>query len=118
MTDTREAFANAILDALRESVSEYDTPYIDRSSLTFACIDGRVDMLAAVDAILAEFLVVPRSEVATEYGVQFRGLVHGHCPEADIAKYRAVHVYGGHEDNARHRQTWTGPWSPLPEEKP
>lgn len=49
----REQLATAILDAMRDSVGEYDTPFIDGSSLEWACLDGRVDMLAAVDTLLA-----------------------------------------------------------------
>jgi hypothetical protein len=48
----------------------------------------------AVDALLAEFLVVPRSEVEIET-----------C---------AWGIWGRGEIGARQRETWTGPWSPIP----
>jgi hypothetical protein len=65
--------------------------------------------------ILAEFLVVPRSEVNVEYGVEFRSIVHGPAKNADIARWRAVHVYETTPDAARRREVWTGPWKPLNE---
>jgi hypothetical protein len=72
MTDTREALARLLMD--------------------WGCDDESAGQCA--DEILAEFLVVSRSEVVVESDRPW--------------------------DPARHRETWAGPWSPLPEngEKP
>jgi hypothetical protein len=67
--------------------------------------------------IADEHLVVPRSEVATEYGVESGGMVHGHVASAEGARGRAVNVYETTPDAARQRLVWTGLWSPLPEEE-
>jgi hypothetical protein len=67
------------------------------------------------DLIAAEFLVVPRSQVDVEYGVEFRSIVHGPAKNADVARYRAVHVYETAPDAARQREVWAGPWKPLDE---
>lgn len=67
MTDpTREELANAILDALEASVYDNDDAalFINRYSLTWTCIDGHVDLLATVDALLDAYRVVPRRDAA------------------------------------------------------
>ena len=75
--------------------------------------DGFAEHLA--DLVAAEFLVVPRSEVRIEYGVEWRNIVDSPAKSADVARHRAVHVWGVGPDAARQREVWTGPWSPLPE---
>jgi hypothetical protein len=116
--NTREALAHAILDAIRDSVSEYDTPHVDRSSLEWTGIDGRVDMLAAVDALLATYLVIPRSDiVGTEYG--WRASPDGNVrprPSRDAAFEAVAHVRasGGvwaHSEAVQHPVL---PWSVIP----
>jgi hypothetical protein len=60
MPEIREQLAEAILDAMRNSVGEYDTPYIDGGSLEWTCIDGRVDMLAAAEALMQRFNITEK----------------------------------------------------------
>jgi hypothetical protein len=68
------------------------------------------------EQIDVEHLVVPRSEVSTEYGVQYGSFVHGDVVSAEAARRRAVEVFEYPPDAARQRLVWTGPWSPLPED--
>lgn len=101
MSDTREALADVFrAEYAKLSPGQYPT--------------GR----ALIDAILAEFLVVPRSEVRTEYGVEYRGLVHGDIWEADIARFRARHIFEFDRPASavRRRQVWQSEWAPLPED--
>lgn len=72
MSDTREALARLLMD--------------------WGCDDESAGRCAG--EILAEFLVVPRSEVAIEMQSWGR--------------------WGMDEVAARQRETWTGPWSPIP----
>lgn len=69
------------------------------------------------DAILAEFLVVPRSEMTNEYGVEYRTVIDDHIRSAEVARDRVNRVYGG-KATACSREVWTGPWSPLPDTSP
>lgn len=112
MADPREAFARSIADAIGEHLNVSD--YADLSSLGSAQIDGYVDLLGVATEILATYLVVPRSDIVTEYGVEFRGMNFGGHRSADVARFRARTMYGLGEDAARERETWAGPWSPIP----
>ncbi|WP_280186258.1 MULTISPECIES: hypothetical protein [Nocardia] len=86
------------------------------TALLLERIDWRDDDLAdAVDVLLAEFLVVPRSEVEVEYGVQYGVIVHGRVADPIVARRRAVEVFNMPQDAARQREVWTGPWKPLDE---
>jgi hypothetical protein len=86
------------------------------TALLLERIDRRDDDLAdAVDALLAEFLVAPRSEVDVEYGVESAGTVHGNTRSPDAARLRAQHVFDTTTDAARRREVWIGPWEPVPE---
>jgi hypothetical protein len=96
MSDTREALARKLGKA--------------RAGATW-----QLSAQALADEILAEFLVVPRSEVSIEYGVQYGSFVHGDVVSADAARRRAVKVFEQPADAARQRLVWAGPWSPLPE---
>ncbi|WP_280448424.1 hypothetical protein [Nocardia brasiliensis] len=68
----------------------------------------------AADAIRTEFLLVPRTEVRTEYGVRYRTVGEGRIASADVARHRAEHVYAGKAVPVQ-RETWTGSWSEIPE---
>lgn len=93
MSDTREALTRLLMD--------------------WGCDDESAGQCAG--EILAEFLVVPRSEARTEYGVQFRSMVFGTMKDADVARHRAVHMYETTPDAVRHRQVWESEWA-HPEE--
>ena len=76
---SREALAAKVLAAVTTSFAyhdgdeliESDGPYMDWMDLDWVLIDGRCNLLAAVDALLAEFLVIPRSDiVGTDYAVE------------------------------------------------
>lgn len=98
---------------------------IDRAELValvqhtyMACIESRPigDPFSAIaDAILAGYLVVPRSDATVEYGVQYRNIVDGNIRNVRIARSRACAVYDLDDDAVRRREVWTGPWLPLPE---
>jgi hypothetical protein len=87
------------------------------AQLLWEHIDFREDDVAgAPDAILAEFLVIPRTEVTTEYGVVGRNgiLVERNALRAEVARHRAVHIWALPLEAASYRQLWAGPWSPIP----
>ncbi|MGW2666076.1 hypothetical protein ACWCW7_34415 [Nocardia tengchongensis] len=71
------------------------------------------DLADAVDAILREFLVVPRSDLSTEFGIHFRGLVFDGMRTAEVARRRAMNVYDLTPAAVRSRQVWKSPWAPL-----
>lgn len=109
MTDIREALARLAAEAIYTQEWGHP-PGNDEERWAW-----RDDAYAAVDAILAEFLVVPRSQVEIEYGVQYGVIVHGRVADPIVARRRAVEVFNMPQDAARQREVWTGPWKPLDE---
>lgn len=66
--------------------------------------------------ITERYRVVPRSDITIEYGVEFRSMTIGNHRSADVARFRARSIYGLGDDAARERETWAGPWQPIPED--
>jgi hypothetical protein len=75
-----------------------------------------IDCPAGVEAITSwleqRYLVIPRSDITTEYGVQAHwtdtSLVEI-CRDEDVARYRSARVWSGRPVVSR--ETWSSPWS-------
>jgi hypothetical protein len=104
----RDALAKLIADHFPEYVSGTCLCGVDAPSLA-------IWSAHLAETVLADHLVVAHSEVTTEYGVEWGGMVHGDVVSAEAAQGRAVHVYETTPDAARQREVWTGPWKPLDE---
>ncbi|KIA63027.1 hypothetical protein FG87_21935 [Nocardia vulneris] len=98
-----------------------ETPDVDEDRLECACGETYISISSwawhVAEAVEAEHLVIPRSDIVTEYGVQTHWtdttLVEV-CRSEDVARYRSERIWSGRPVVSR--ETWSSPWTPHPAE--